>query len=245
MVSRQELQARIQEFFRFEKEELSGIGAAILITAFIFSFRDWGQETFNVVMGLRHLVTMVFVAALAFFFRISCQKIYGLSQGYKASFKIWWIGLVVSLVIGFASLGWITLVLAGGIVSSFMVRQRLGEFRYGFSYSQNAVLALWGIIGNLIMATLLAAGFYFYPENYFFQKGVLFNIVMAFCSLLPLPSLEGLTIFFGSRLTYGIAIISTVLTSILLLTQTKIGLLITIIVSSLIGIVYILISSEK
>lgn len=245
MVNQQEFRARIQEFFRFGAEELGGIVAAMLMAAFIFSFRDWGGAEFNLVTGLKHFISVLFVAALAFFFRISCQKLYGLSQGYKAKFKVWWIGLVVSLILAFLSLGWITLVLAGGIVSSFLVRQRLGEYRYGFSYTQNAVLGIWGIIGNLIMAMLMAVGFYFFPESYFFQKGILLNIVMAFCALLPLPSLEGLAIFFGSRLIYAAITASVLATSILLLSGTRFGLLTAITLWSLGGIIYTLIGSEK
>ena len=92
MASQQELQSRIKEFFRFSRQEISGLVAAVLITAFIFSFRDWGKESFEFLTGLTNLFIMLIIASLSFLFRLSCQKVYALGQGYRAEFKVWWTG---------------------------------------------------------------------------------------------------------------------------------------------------------
>lgn len=245
MASQKELIVRIQDFFQFSRQEVQGIIAAVFIAAFIFSFRDWGAEEFDLVIGLRNFLTVLIIAAVSIIFRISCQKIYGLSQGFKAEFKIWWTGLIISLVLAFVSFGWITVILVGSMFTKFMVKQRLGEFRYGFSYNQNAVLAFWGVLGNLIVALAMAIGLYYSPSSYFFSKGLFLNIIMAFCSLLPLPQLDGLSIFFGSRFLYYVSIALVFITGGLLLSRTRAGLIIMIIVGALTGIFYLLISSEK
>ena len=107
------------------------------------------------------------------------------------------------------------------------------------------MISYWGILGNLIAAILFAIGAYFAPESYFFTKGVLFNISMAVGALLPLPQLEGLSIFFGSIKLYCIAVLSVALGAVLLITGTKLGLITTIVIGSLTGIIYLLIGSEK
>ena len=245
MVYWRELQARIKEHFGFSRQEFFGVIAAVIITAFIFSFRDWGADQFSFGIGLKNLFLVLLVAVVSFFFRISCQKIYALSGGYKAEFKVWWTGLIIALIIAFVTAGRIPLILIGGISAAFMVRQRLGEFRYGFSYMENGIIALWGVLGNIIMAAVFAIGLYALPQNYFFSQGLLLNIIMAICALLPLPQLDGLNIFFGSRIMYVIAVFSVLLTAVLLLTKTKVGLITVIVIGTLAGLIYVLRGSEK
>ncbi len=245
MVHWKELQARIQDFFRFSRQETIGLLAAVIITGFIFSFRDWGTEQFDAAVGLRNLMIMILIAALAFFFRSSCQKIYALSEGYQAEFKVWWAGLGIAAVVAFLSFGRIPLVLGGTMATSFMVKQRLGEFRYGFSYWNNAIIAYWGVLGNLILAILFAIGSYAVPGSYFFSKGLALNLIMAFTALLPLPQLDGLSIFFGSRKVYALAIFLSILAAVLLIPKTAFGLIFAVVVGVAYALVYLLIGSEK
>jgi len=245
MCAFQELIERVKDFYRFSWQELSGLIVAIIVTGFIFSFRDWGVEQFDLIIGLKNFIFVTFIAAISFIFRLSAQKIYGLSEGHKPEFKVWWTGLLVSLVIAFFSFGKLPLIFAGTMVSSFMVRQRLGEFRYGFSYRINGMIAMFGILGNLILAILFAIGVYAYPESFFFSKGLWLNLIMAFCAVLPLPQLDGLNIFFGSRFLYGVAIFAIALMAVLLLTKTMFGLISAIIIGAIIAIIYVLMGLEK
>ncbi len=251
MTSFIELGERVKKFLRFSKQEMITILIAVFVTAFIFSFRDWGEDTFNLTLGLTNLFLVFLVAGFSFFFRQSCQKIYALSTGYKAEFKIWWGGIAIALVFAFLSAGRIPLIIAGTMVSAFMIKQRLGEFRYGFSYGEASMTGMWGLLGNLIAAIFFSIGAYFLPGNYFFDMGVFLNIIMAFCSLIPLPQLDGLHIFFGSRAVYVLGIIFSLLATLLLLGHKvnllphKVGLVAAIVIGVVGGIIYILVMSEK
>ncbi len=245
MVSSQELQARIREFFRFDKAEISGLVVAVLVTAFIFSFRDWGAEVFDLYAGLGNLLAAILVVAISFVFRLSCQKIYGLVEGHKSDFRVWWLGILIALVVAFLSAGKIPLVMIGAMVPAFMIRQRLGEFRYGFSYWANGMIGFWGVLGNMILAILFSIGLYFFPGSFFFTKGLHLNLIMGFLALLPLPQLDGLNIFFSSRTLYIVGILMVLLAAVLLLSKTAIGLVAAIIVAVIVSITYVLISSEK
>lgn len=249
MVYWRELKARMEDHFRFNKAEWLGLLGTVIITAFIFTFRDWGQDTFDLLQGLRNLILVSFIVAISFLFRLACQKIYALSNGYQAEFKVWWVGSIIALVLAFLTSGRIPLILIGGMSVAFMVRQRLGQFRYGFSYFHNGAISAWGIIGNLIMAILFTIGVLFFPADslayYLFHKGLIINIIMAICMLLPLPQLDGLNIFFGSRFMYLGIILATILAAVLLLSRTVLGWIIAIILGLIAGGIYLLISSEK
>lgn len=245
MVYYKELFSRVRDFLHFSPHEFTGLAIATLITGFIFSFRDWGGEQFDAFTGLQHLFLVFIIAALSLFFRTACQKIYALDEGYKADYNPWWMGMGISLVLGFLSFGYLPLILIGNMSAAFMIRQRLGEFRHAFNYWHNAMISYWGMLGNLIMAILFSIGAYFAPESYFFSKGIILNLVMAACSLLPLPQLDGLSIFWGSRKIYVLGILLVVLAAVLLLTKTGAGLLFAIIFALIYAGVYLVIGSEK
>ena len=246
MVYYKELIARIKTDFHFSWQEISALLVAIVVTGFVFSFRDWGGAEFDAATGLGNLILLIVVAAISFSFRLSCQKIYGLVEAHKVEFRVWWLGMLLALVIAFVSRGYIPLVLLGVATVGFMVRQRLGEFRYGFSYWVNGVISYWGVMGSLILAILFAIGAFFYPESYFFTKGVSLNLIMAACSLIPIPQLEGLNIFFGSRKLYFFGIFLVLLAFVLLwLTRTAFGLIFAIIAGIVYAAVYLAIGSEK
>lgn len=245
MVSSKELGFRIKQDFRYNQQELIGLLAVTLVTAFIFTFRDWGADQFDAIAGLKNFFTVLLLVAVSFFFRTACQKIYGLSEAHRADFKVWWVGLIVSLIVAFITLGRVPLILAGAMTTAFMVRQRLGEFRYGFSYWNAGMVAMWGVLGSLILALLFAIGAYFVPESYIFAKGMNLNLLIAFYTLLPFPQLDGINIYFGQRGLYYLAIFLVLLAAVLLLTGTKLGLVLAIIIAAVSAVIYLLIGSEK
>jgi hypothetical protein len=245
MVSTQELHSRIKDFYRFSKHERLGLFASILLAAFIFSFRDWGEQELDITIGLTNFALILIIAAISLLFRLTCQKIYALSQGYKAEFKVWWPGLTISLLVIFLSKGRLPFILIGTIAATFMVKQRLGEFRYGFSYFENGMISFWGLLASLIMSLLFALGLYLFPNTYFFEKGLIINLIFAAITLIPLPQMEGLAIFFGSRPLYFFGWIIIIVAGILLLSQTLIGLIIAITLGLGAAFVYYMTSSTK
>lgn len=240
MVKGEELKARIKDHFRFEKQEVSFLIPAVLLTAFIFSFRDWGETQLNLALGLRNFFLVLLVAALSFVVRLSWQKIFALKEGYKAEFKGWWAGLIIALVAAFLTMGKVPLVLIGGVVASFMVRQRLGEFRYGFSYLDNAKISYHGIVANIHLALLFSLGLYFFPDSYFFSKGLMLNWIMALCASFPLPQLDGLNIYFGSRVLYYVTLVMIAVFGVLLLTKIQIGLILAVFILAVADIIMML-----
>ena len=241
-----ELINRVKKDFRFSQQELVGLGVLVLVTGFIFSFKNWGADTFNLLIGLKNFLITTLAALVGFLAHVGPQKIYSLGEGYKAEFKIWWVGPIIALVLCFITAGNLTLILAGGMFMSFMVRQRLGEFRYGYNLEQQAVTAFWGIYGLIIVATLFRIGTSYFPQVLFFQKGLMICLILAICALLPIPGLNGLNLFFGSRMIYYFTIVLVVVVALLFWLGGTIGLWVAII-GQVIGDGYYLlaVSSEK
>ena len=240
MARGEELQARIKDYFSFEKQELAILIPAIFVTAFIFSFRDWGETNFQFWTGLGNLIVVSIIVTISFFARLSWQKIYALKEGYRAEFRGWWTGILIALLLAVISNGRLTLVLIGGIVSSLMIRHRLGEFRYGHSYLDNAKISFHGVVVNLILALFFAVGLYLFPYSYFFTKGLMLNWIMALCASFPLPQLDGLNIYFGSRPLYYATLALVAVFGILLLTKTQLGLILSVVITAIAVIVGIL-----
>ena len=245
MVSIKELNERIKEFFSFSKQEITSIIILMLVMGFLFSFRDWGTEQLDLWFGLRNFAVVSIIFLISLLNRFAWQKVYALSEGYKAEFKIWWLGIGISIILTFITFGRVPAILIGGMSVALMVRQRLGEFRYGFSYWNNALISFWGLLGNLVLALLFAIGGYYLPQSYFFSKGMMINLLMGFYALFPLPQLDGLSMYFGSRTIYGISIFLVLLTSVLLLSRTAWGLIIALLLAIFISIGYWLTYSEK
>ncbi len=239
MITAFEKIARIKEYYKFSKEELTSFVLITFAVGFIFSIQFPG-ETFTLVRWFYFFILASFVSAISIFARVSAQKIQGVWRGYFIQFKPWWPGVVGGLVIAFISQGYVTLALLGTVTSTFMVRHRLGEFRYGYSFSQNAMVTGWGTIINIYAATFFGLLLYLFPGSFLLRTGMIVNLVMAFCQLLPLPWTEGLQIFFGNKGLYGGLWFYLITVAALLATQTRIGLIIAIIIEAIIALINLL-----
>jgi hypothetical protein len=231
--------ARIKEYYTISKEELTSLILVTFSLGFIFSIQFPG-DSFTLVKWCYYFVLASIIAACTIFLRLSVQKIQGLWRGYFIEFKPWWPGVVAGLILAFISQGYLTIAVLGTVTSTFMVRHRLGEFRYGYSFSQNAFITNWGILINIYLATMFAVLLYIFPGSFIFKIGIILNLVMAFCQLLPLPWTEGLQIFFGNRGMYGAMWFYLISVAALLATQTKIGLIIVIIIQAIVALINLL-----
>ncbi len=239
MLSHYERFARRKKYFTFKKEELYPLLAISALAGFMFSLRHPG-EAFRLIAWAWYFVVSVLLCTVSFFSRVALQKIAGLERGYYVQFKVWWEATIVSLVVSLLSFGYAPILVMGGTRSSFMVRHRIGKFAYGYSFEENANIANWGMIANLILATIFALFLFMFPESYIFGTGLAINLIMAFSMHLPLPNLDGMQIYFGSRALYWTSWVAYFFVTLLLLSQTKVGLILVIVLGTIAGVASIL-----
>ncbi|MBW2980106.1 hypothetical protein KY360_01665 [Candidatus Woesearchaeota archaeon] len=212
-----DLSDRIKKYYKFTPTEITNVIASIAIIAFIISFNEW--EVGNLAVGLRNLFNAALIVTLTFIVHLSAQRITALQIGFRSEYKMFTFGLLLGLVLVFLSRGkiwWV--ILPGGVIIHHMAGHRLGWWRYGLTYFGQAFIALMGPTATMLLALFfrMLRGVVASP---LIHKAMVFNIVFAICTMLPIPPLDGNRIFWGSRLTYVFSYCAMIGAALLLLSN--------------------------
>ena len=225
---------KIKRHYKFTQHELRGLVISIIVIAFIISFKEWGTANFDFGAGLFNLFNAILIVALSILIHDAGQRLWGLAVGYRIEFRMWGFGLLVSLVIAFISNGSLWIIVPGGFILHHLAGHRLGWFRYGINYFGQAMVALAGPLFTVMLIILLKILYVFSP-NPLIQKAIIFNVVYAITSLLPIPPLDGSKIYFGSRMLYAFVLPAIIVAAILMIVN--IPVFFALVLSFLVGIV--------
>jgi hypothetical protein len=224
---------KIKRYYMFTPSELRGIVIAILVVAFIISFSEWGTNQVNIGLGLFNFFNAVLIVALSFLIHISAQRIWSLGTGYRLEWKMWGFGLLAGLILVFLTNGYFWLILPGGFIVHHLGGHRLGWFRYGINWWAVGLIASIGPFASIFLAIIFKglSGFFVNP---LIQKLVVFNIVYAAYSVLPIPPLDGSRTLYGSRMYYTFSTAGIAAAAVLL--TLNISVLVAVVSSLLIGL---------
>ena len=225
---------KIKRYYKFTSYELRGLIISILVIAFIISFKEWGITTFDYKSGLYNFLNAVLIVALSILVHDTGQRLWSLAIGYRLEFKMWTFGLVIALIIAFLSNGNLWLIVPAGFMLHHLAGPRLGWFRYGINYLGQAMVALAGPLFTLMLIILLKVLGAF-SANPLIQKAIIFNVVYAITSLMPIPPLDGSKIYFGSRMLYAFVLPAIAVATILMIV--KIPIIFALSLSLLVGII--------
>lgn len=225
---------KIRRFYKFTHYEIRGLVITILAIGFIISFKDWGAQNFDVSIGLYNLFNAVLIVALSVLVHDAGQRLFGLAIGYRVEFRMWTFGLITALVAAFISNGSLWLIVPAGFMVHHLAGPRLGWFRYGINYFGIGMVALAGPLFTL-MLTILLKVLSVYSASPLIHKAIVFNVIYAITSLLPIPPLDGSKIYFGSRMLYAFALPAIVVSTILMAVDVPVFM--SIVFSLLVGIV--------
>src|SRR3989338_3517748 len=229
-----DLKDKIRGYYKFTPYEARGLTIAILVIGFIISFKEWGADKFNLSVGLFNLFNAILISALSVMVHDAGQRIWGLAIGFRIEFRMWTFGLIAAVAVAFITNGNMWLIVPGGFMLHHLAGHRLGFFRYGVNYFGQAMVALAGPLFTLMLIILFKVLNTFFPSP-LLQKAIIFNVIYAITSLLPIPPLDGSKIFFGSRMLYAFALPAIIVATILMIIDVPIFL--ALIISLLIGIV--------
>lgn len=210
-----ELLFRVRRFYGWEVREKRDILITILVLSFIFGYND-GQQDFELAHWLLNYIKTLFIVAVTVLVFDAGMKLAALQQGFRAEYRMWPQGLAMGVIIALLTKGRFFLLLPGGLVLHHMMILRLGKFRYGLNTVAQGVIAAAGPVANLILATAalaLSAQLNILPG--FFSQVAAINLWFLIYQLLPIPKLNGIHIFFMSRLAY-VFIFATLLGYVLL-----------------------------
>jgi len=219
-----DLKDKIKRYYGFTPLEARSLAIAILVTAFVFSFKEWGYgSAFDFKIGLFNYFNAVLIVALSFLVHISMQRVWSLGTGFRLEWKMWSFGLLFALIMSFLTNGFIWLIIPGGIILHHMGGHRLGWFRYDINYWALGLIAALGPIASIILVMVFKAIGVF-VSNSLIDKLIIFNIAYALYSLVPIPPLDGSKIFFGSRMLYAFLTSFVIIVSLLLFSDIGAGI---------------------
>jgi hypothetical protein len=201
-----------------EKKEILHLFIASLVIGFIFSFREWGPgQTFDVNIGLTNLIRYTIISILVLLIYITTQKLCALRHGAISNFRIWsfkqyWlsksskfkkplpIGILLPILLSFFSNGHIKFATVG--TSEITEIRRIGKSFKHLTGWETAVIHLAGPLTLSFLSIIL------FPLETF-SKLIYVSYTIAIFSMIPLSSLDGAKIFFGSPPLYifGLALI--------------------------------------
>jgi hypothetical protein len=189
----------VKQYFSLTKKEARDMAITALVIGFIFSFNEWGVETFNFTTGLFSWFNAFLVCILAVLVHVVSQKIFAVYKGYQVNYKVFTIGLVVCLLVAFYSNGSLALAVPGIMAVSMIKHFGVGR-RFGGKYQRHeAFIAFIGPLANVILALIFQGITNLGVSNQLVQKVIIVNVSMAIVSILPIPSLPGFKIFYHSR----------------------------------------------
>jgi Zn-dependent protease len=204
MYSYNDLRDKVKRYFAFSKDEIKAIVISIIAYAFIISFRQWGDQSFELFAGMGNFFLALIIMTVTLLLHVSVQRISGLNVGFRVEYKLWIYGVIISLIACLFSNGIIWfLFLPGGIFLHLLSTHRLGYFRYGLNMMAHAMVAVVGPLSNLIFAVILKVIQSFLPPSPILQKMILVNVFFAVFTMLPIPPLDGSRVFFQSRMGYA------------------------------------------
>ena len=190
---------KVKRYYAFSANELIGLAAAIFSMAFILSFRDI-SSSIDPLLWVKTLLPAILIMALALIVHLSAQRIYSLEQGFKAEFTPWFIGIILGVLIAIMSYGYVILLLPGGIVMHLLETHRVGYFRYRLGYWTQGFTALTGPLASMLLAFFFEV-MSFLPSPLIHQA-VIANVLLAVCSMLPFPPLDGSRVLIAAQGLY-------------------------------------------
>lgn len=203
---------KINRYFWFTKTELAHFIILATLLGFIYSFNNWGENTFNLTEGLWNLIEAIILVGITIFIHHAGQRLAGIKLGYKTEQKNSWNLTAVSIIVCIITNGAVRILLGSGTNTTLMQKHRIGEVRYGPNLSQKAIICAAGPLFNVIFAIIFVIlGLTLIIPTSMAEELFSLNLWFAVCNLLPIPPLDGTHIFFASRTSY-IFIFSTIAT---------------------------------
>ena len=224
-------------YFKIDLYEIQSLAVFTFIFTFISLFHI--PEGTGIVIWLFSFIGLYTFLLLLLVGRLCAQKVFSLMQGYTLHYKPFWEGILFTTFMSVLTFGYVFLPLVGSFQTTFLKRQRLGKFFYGHDYYEHALVVCFTTLLTLSIATLLRV-FTLYVDWFILEKAVIFLVVLSIMQVLPMPWLEGLQVFFGSRTLYTFLLFFVAMLSICILIPTTLTTILAVVICTFTAVVALL-----
>lgn len=175
-----------RQYLTFGWREFFDVMVTAFFAAFVVSFNEWGEESFDVTQGLT--VTGLTFVFLLFIFIVTvwCCKVVAIRMGYVVEYRPHVFGLVFGVIVTVASAGYLPLFLPGGFHFERPERLRIGHWRgYLKGWEMGVVVATFPLL--MLLWVLLLNPLYLASGEEFYLHLITAAILTAIFSLIPAP----------------------------------------------------------
>ncbi len=187
--------------WQLKPAELRGLLYTAIVLGFIFSFREWGSDSFNISMGLANYLRAIILVSLALLIHEASHRAIASLLGYRSEYKAWLLGLIAALVITFVFNGFIFFLAPGILIINQMKKHRFGTYPFGLLHRHLGWIAMSGAIAQMVFAIILKSVYFSFPNDWILKAAEI-CIWMALWNMCPIPPYNGSKTFFGSKLVY-------------------------------------------
>lgn len=192
--------ARLRSHYRTHTEDFKALAYTALAGAFILSFDQWGETSFDALTGIINFVAALAICAIGIGIHDAAHRIAALKMGYDIEHRIWFAGLIASIALVIISRGAFKIYLFESMALSAIRLHRMGRYpvmgttwEYGFAYMAGPIASL--VFAGMLASIAAASGIH----GGLLGLAVQFNLIYGLLALLPLPPLDGMWILYYSR----------------------------------------------
>ena len=183
-----DLKYRFKHYFTFTSDEYRHLLITAVVAGFILSFRKWGIEQFNFVIGVTNLVLAICIAFGSLYIHIFFQKLCGLKVGYFPKYRSYPTLLGIGFLLTVFTNGLIPFFPPGCISYDINERMRLGKLRKGYTTWEASLVSFAGPLANIFIAEVLGFVYLIAPSDFLFSV-IAINLLVALYAMLPIPQI--------------------------------------------------------
>lgn len=210
---------------------------SLLLTAFLTSvilfFSKWRTTEFNTQEGAGYLF-FIFIVVLALLYTgFGLQKLVAKKLKYGITYKPNTNLLLISVLVGFLSRGYLFLLFLGDVPLKIEKNMRLGVFRNSIHLKDLAIVSMVLPLFTLLVG-LITGGVYAATQNMLVYEIMKMSLFIALFALIPCAKNMGVNIYFWNKKIHLLILIATLLFTALLVLD--LGIFVSLILSLFVGL---------
>ena len=203
---------------KFSAAEIRTLFIAALVLGLLFGYDD-GQANFQLSYWITNVIIMIILALFSLIMYVAGHKVRAKKFGCESSIHIWSmsrfsyaasshlkgpikaipLGVIIPLLLIFLTQGaWKVATFTSTTIKSISARRLGREFRRVTEFEE-AQIALAGPLTALLVAFIAKI---LMPSFPVMQHLMVINLYLAMFNMLPIPTLDGVKIYFGSPLMF-------------------------------------------